>query len=123
MSVTRITPGADALTPDHFIRARRGIACIRLLLTVDVTMCGRLGDAPADFSDTTSTRYTPEHCTSCDAAYRAQHGVTPVARAVAARCERVECTRTAGYIAAPYGTPERLCRWHSEFHARTPLTV
>jgi hypothetical protein len=98
---------STTIHPDMYVMARRGYACVRLLPTVDVTVCGRLGDGPAVFDDSTSPRYVRQHCTAC----------------TTVRCDRVECSRTAEYTASPYGTPERLCRWHSEFHARTPLTV
>lgn len=65
------------LAPDMFVMARRGIACVRLLPTVDVTMCGRLGDGPAEFRNPRSPRYVTDQCAACDAAYSAQHGHLP----------------------------------------------
>lgn len=55
------------LAQDMYVMARRGYACVRLLPTVDVTLCGRLGDGPAVFDDTTSPRYVRHHCATCTA--------------------------------------------------------
>lgn len=64
----------DVLPRDMYVTARKGIACIRLIPTVDVTMCGRLG-REAEFTDKRSPSYVSQHCTACDAAYRAaNHG-------------------------------------------------
>lgn len=96
MSVTTIAP-------EMYVSARRGIACVRTLPTVDITMCGRLVNGPAVFGNPASPWSVREHCMGCATALRGEGRN---------ECERVECDRTPAWVAIPYGMPERLCNFH-----------
>lgn len=92
------------LAPEMYVTARRGIACVRLLPTVDVTLCGRIADGPAVFNNPHAPRSVTSHCVECAERVRADGGNV---------CERVECSRTPSWVAFTYGRPERLCTWHT----------